>query len=676
MFSAYLEDFRNVKIIINSDIMIDKGNLYALFNDNKIKLNIVGEEYFGNKHHIYLEAEDDIEPMYDYKIICGELQAKLSLGKITRSRLFDEKYYFDEWLGYKYYKTKTIFRVWTPVAKEVKIVLNDQEYRLEYKNKGVWEITVKGDFDKASYYYLVRINNKFIKTVDPYANSSNANHEINYVINFKNTYQMKNSYYNKEDFKYLDAFIYELSVRDATSLVDVDNKGTYRALIDSASKNYGLGYIKNLGITHIQFLPIYAFGGVNELIKDQKQDGFLYNWGYNPMQYMVPSGFFSENPNDPYLRINELKELIDVIHSFNMGVNMDVVFNHVYDSKWYPFEKLVPGYTFRTDDRGYLTNSSWCGNDLKTDHLMIRKLIIDSVKLFQKEYKIDGFRFDLMGLIDIETINQTQKLVKKENPNAMIYGEGWNMDVKLPYEERANMNNCQKMPNVAFFNDYFRNVFKEKYLHGKPCDNNTIFNLIKGYTFGDNKFLSPNQSINYLECHDNYTLFDNITIKSQHLSCEQIKDFVKLGLAINVLATGICFIHAGMEKARTKKLYDNSYNLNDDVNGINWFNSINFTDTLKDLIEIKKKYKVFNYENIEDVNNHIFMEKDLDSNLLMIRYRDYNGTTLQMLISNDYEEKIRFFVPGTKMIFNGEKSVCEDVELIKINKPGLYLFEK
>ena len=676
MFSAYLEDFRNVKIIINSDIMIDKGNLYALFNDNKIKLNIVGEEYFGNKHHIYLEAEDDIEPMYDYKIICGELQAKLSLGKITRSRLFDEKYYFDEWLGYKYYKTKTIFRVWTPVAKEVKIVLNDQEYRLEYKNKGVWEITVKGDFDKASYYYLVRINNKFIKTVDPYANSSNANHEINYVINFKNTYQMKNSYYNKEDFKYLDAFIYELSVRDATSLVDVDNKGTYRALIDSASKNYGLGYIKNLGITHIQFLPIYAFGGVNELIKDQKQDGFLYNWGYNPMQYMVPSGFFSENPNDPYLRINELKELIDVIHSFNMGVNMDVVFNHVYDGKWYPFEKLVPGYTFRTDDRGYLTNSSWCGNDLKTDHLMIRKLIIDSVKLFQKEYKIDGFRFDLMGLIDIETINQIQKLVKKENPNAMIYGEGWNMDVKLPYEERANMNNCQKMPNVAFFNDYFRNVFKEKYLHGKSCDNNTIFNLIKGYTFGDNKFLSPNQSINYLECHDNYTLFDNITIKSQHLSCEQIKDFVKLGLAINVLATGICFIHAGMEKARTKKLYDNSYNLNDDVNGINWFNSINFTDTLKDLIEIKKKYKVFNYENIEDVDNHIFMEKDLDSNLLMIRYRDYNGTTLQMLISNDYEEKIRFFVPGTKMIFNGEKSVCEDVELIKINKPGLYLFEK
>lgn len=676
MFSAYLEDFRNVKIIINSDIMIDKGNLYALFNDNKIKLNIVGEEYFGNKHHIYLEAEDDIEPMYDYKIICGELQAKLSLGKITRSRLFDEKYYFDEWLGYKYYKTKTIFRVWTPVAKEVKIVLNDQEYRLEYKNKGVWEITVKGDFDKASYYYLVRINNNFIKTVDPYANSSNANHEINYVINFKNTYQMKNSYYNKEDFKYLDAFIYELSVRDATSLVDVDNKGTYRALIDSASKNYGLGYIKNLGITHIQFLPIYAFGGVNELIKDQKQDEFLYNWGYNPMQYMVPSGFFSENPNDPYLRINELKELIDVIHSFNMGVNMDVVFNHVYDGKWYPFEKLVPGYTFRTDDRGYLTNSSWCGNDLKTDHLMIRKLIIDSVKLFQKEYKIDGFRFDLMGLIDIETINQIQKLVKKENPNAMIYGEGWNMDVKLPYEERANMNNCQKMPNVAFFNDYFRNVFKEKYLHGKPCDNNTIFNLIKGYTFGDNKFLSPNQSINYLECHDNYTLFDNITIKSQHLSCEQIKDFVKLGLAINVLATGICFIHAGMEKARTKKLYDNSYNLNDDVNGINWFNSINFTDTLKDLIEIKKKYKVFNYENIEDVDNHIFMEKDLDSNLLMIRYRDYNGTTLQMLISNDYEEKIRFFVPGTKMIFNGEKSVCEDVELIKINKPGLYLFEK
>lgn len=676
MFSAYLEDFRNIKIIINSDIMLDKENLYALYNNKQVKLFIDNDEYFGEQHHVYLKSEEDIESMYDTIIKVGEYSSRLLLGKITRSPKFDEKYFFNDWLGFKYYKTKTIFRLWTPVAKEVKIILNENEYNLEYTSNGVWETTIKGNFDKASYYYLVRINDEFFKTLDPYAVSSNANHELNYVIDFKNTYQMNHSYYKCEKKGYLNSFIYELSVRDATSLVDVDNKGTYKALIDSVNKDYGLGYIKNLGITHIQFLPIYAFGGVDELKQNNYEEGFLYNWGYNPMQYMVPSGFFSLNPNDPYTRINELKELIDTIHSLNIGVNMDVVFNHVYDSKWYPFEKLVPGYTFRTDERGYLTNSSWCGNDLKTDHLMIRKLIIDSVIHFQKNYKIDGFRFDLMGLIDIETMNKIVNIVKKENPFAMIYGEGWNMDVKLPYENRANMQNSSKMPEIAFFNDHFRNVLKEKYLHSKECDNNVIFNLLKGYFYKEGTFLSPNQSINYLECHDNYTLFDNFVVKSQHLSYENIKDLTRLGLALNVLSTGICFIHAGMEKGRTKKLFDNSYNLNDEFNGINWYSSYDYTNTLKDLIKLKKEYNVFNYDNIDDVNKHILLEKDLDSNLLMIRYRDYNGTTLQMLISNDYEEKVRFFVPGTKMIFNGTQIVDEDVELIKINKPGLYLLKK
>ena len=676
MFSAYLEDFRDIKIIINSDITLDKNNLYALYNNKEVKLFVINEDNYENCRHIYLRSEEDLEPMYDTFIINGEFKSRLLLGKITRSINFDDKYFFKGWLGFKYYKSKTTFRLWTPVAKEIKIVLNNNEYNLSYTSNGVWETTIVGNFDKATYYYLVRINDEFVKTLDPYAVSSNANHELNYVIDFKNTYEMNYSYYKNEKNNYVNSFIYELSVRDATSLVNCDNKGTYKALTNSINEDYGLGYIKDLGITHIQFLPIYAFGGVDELIQDESKEGFLYNWGYNPMQYMVPSGFFSLNPSDPYARINELKELIDTIHSLNMGVNMDVVFNHVYDNLWYPFEKLVPGYTFRTDERGYLTNSSWCGNDLKTDHLMIRKLIIDSVIHFQKNYKIDGFRFDLMGLIDIDTMNQIVNIVKKENPNAMIYGEGWNMDVKLPYDKRANMHNSSQMPNIAFFNDYFRNILKEKYLHGKVCDNNVIFNLFKGYYYKEGTFLSPNQSINYLECHDNYTLFDNLVVKSQHLTYDNIRDFTRLGLAINVLATGICFIHAGLEKGRTKKLYDNSYNLTDKFNGINWFSQYDYTNTLKDLIKIKKEYDVFNNLTIEEVNKSINLEKDLDSNLLIIRYRDYKGTTLQMLISNDYEEKVRFFVPGTKLIFDGSKIVDEDIELIKITKPGLYLLKK
>ncbi len=674
MFSAYLEDFYDIKLILDNSIKLDNEHLYALYNDEKILLNVENSLVEGNKQHIYLKSEKLIEPFQDITIYNGYVNTKLKLGKITRSELFDKMYYFNDWLGFKYTNTSTTFRLWTPVSKEVRIVINNKKYNLTYSKKGVWEITINTDLDKVAYYYEIRIDDKFIKTVDPYAVSSNANHKLNYVIDFNKTYQMKNSYYEKDNFKYSDAFIYELSVRDATSLCRTEYPGTYDALRESVDKDYGLGIIKKLGMTHIQLLPIYAFGGVNEEVIWKDSPDFMYNWGYNPMQYMVPSGFFSKDANDPYARINELKELIDEIHNLQMGVNMDVVFNHVYDSMWFPLEKLVPGYSFRTDERGYLTNSSWCGNDLCTNHAMVRKLIIDSIKLFQEQYMIDGFRFDLMGLIDIETMKQINANTKKINPMSMVYGEGWNMDVKLPNSQRANMNNAKKMPFMGFFNDYFRNKLKEEYLLGKNVNDIEILNLIKGYFYGGGKFLSPNQSVNYIECHDNYTLYDNLKLNCNNYSNENLYDYIRLGLAINVLSTGITFIHAGMEKGRTKKLIDNSYNLSDDINGINWYSNFDVSNTLKDLILLKKKYDLFNLQTIEEIDKSIKLEKH--SELLTIRFTDNTGITLQMVISNSYESKSKFFVPGTKMIFNGKAIVNEEVDSVVINKPGLYLFEK
>ena len=674
MYSAYLEDFNDIKLIIDSGIMIDKENLYALFDNEKIKLYIEKEEYWGNKVHYYLKSEKELEPYKDIKLLVNpNLNVYVSLGKITRSKLFDKKYYFKDWLGFKYFKEYTIFRIWTPVSKEVRIVLKNKKFNLEYTKKGVWEIKIDGDLDKTPYYYEIRINDKFIKTVDPYAVSSNADHKVNYVVDLNKTYQMKYSYYENDNFSYNKTFIYELSVRDATSLIKHEFKGTYDALRESSDKDYGLGHIKNLGITHVQLLPIYAFGGVKEEVKDCESPDFMYNWGYNPMQYMVPSGFFAKDANDPYSRINELKELIDEIHSLNLGVNMDVVFNHVYDSKWYPMEKLVPGYTFRTDDRGYLTNSSWCGNDLNTNHLMIRKLIVDSVLYFQKFYMIDGFRFDLMGLIDIDTMKEVKKETDKNNNMSMIYGEGWNMDVLLPQASRASMNNAKKMPNIAFFNDYFRNKLKEEYLLGNSLNNIEILNLLKGYFYGGGKFLSSNQSINYLECHDNYTLHDNFIVKNGNYSQENINDYTCLGLGLNVLANGITFIHAGMEKGRTKKLIDNSYNLGDNVNGINWYPQFDYTNTLKDLIDIKKKYSLFTIDKVEEIDNSMSIDKYSD--ILTIRYK-YKDKILQMLISNNYKKYSKFFAPGTKLIFDGKNKTNKEVEAFEVSKPGVYLFEK
>lgn len=675
MYSAYIEDFYDIKLIIDSSIKFDKKELFALYKDEKVKLNVNEIQSVGNKLHIYLKSEVILEPHYEINLLINDENSVLvSLGKITRSSLFDQMYYFKGWLGFIYNKEKTTFRLWSPVSKEVNLVLNGTKYPLKYTKKGVWEKTLTGDLDKASYYYEVRINNKFVKTLDPYAVASSANDKINYVVDLNKTYQMQNKYYHSKDFRYNKNFIYELSVRDATSLCDVENYGTYDALRESADKNYGLGHIKSLGITHIQLMPIYSFGGVNEEVKDPNSPDFKYNWGYNPMQYMVPSGFYSKDANDPYARINELKELIDEIHRLGMGVNMDVVFNHVYDAKWYPMEKLVPGYTFRTDDRGYLSNSSWCGNDLNTNHLMIRKLIVDAVNHFQRFYMIDGFRFDLMGLIDIDTIKEIKQETSKNNPCTMLYGEGWNMDVLLDPSLRANMNNAKKLPFMGFFNDYFRNKLKEVYLLGKYVNDFELVNLLKGYTYNNGRFVSSNQSINYLECHDNYTLFDNLKVKGYHLTDQMIIDFTYLGLGLNVLSTGITFIHAGMETGRTKKLIDNSYNESDVVNGIDWFSNLDYSNCLKDLITIKKKYNVFNHEKIDDIDKCITKEEY--SEVLSLRYKDKSGPTLQMVITNNYESFTKFFAPGTKLVFDGRKLVNEEVSVFHINKPGVYLFEK
>lgn len=676
MFNAYLEDFYDIKIIIknshsfNDKIYLEQGNTIEL-------LSIVNIDYVYQDIHLYCKTKEIIKPYLDYFIrIEGNEKIPLRLGKITRSSIFDRLYYFDGWLGYKYSTDKTIFRVWSPVCKEIKVVVDDIEHQLKYIDRGVWETTLLGDFEKSKYYYLFRINDDFNKTLDPYANSSGANHEFNYIVDLSKTYKLKKDYYKAHD---NCKIIYELSIRDATSKVDCKNKGSYDALTASVNTDYGLGYIKNLGITHLQLMPIFAFGGVNEDIQDSDVSNFKYNWGYNPMQYNVPSGFFSIKPNDPYNRINALKKLIDTIHSLDVGVNMDVVYNHVYDSTWFPFEKLVPGYTFRTDSQGFLTNSSWCGNDLRTDALMIRKYIIDSILFYQEFYKIDGFRFDLMGLIDVDTINIIKEKVQKNNPHAMIYGEGWNMDVNLKYALRANMNNSKKLLGVGFFNDYFRNVLRGSagyigFASGKKVNINILERLVKGYYYENGEFNDASQSINYVECHDNYTFVDLLKINLPQVTMSQIQDYVRLSLGMVLLSFGTSFIHAGEALLRTKEGIDNSYDLNDNINGIKWHNEYNVTDTLIDLIFLKKKFKVFNNLSKKEINTRVWTDRR--SAVPSFRIIDNDGTIIQMFVCNNYEKYQKYFAPGTTMIFNGERIVSENVQKFEFSKPGVYLFLK
>lgn len=670
---AYLEDFRCIKMIVQDALEINELSLIDAHHQ-MVPFYIQNQEKYSGETHIYLTTQSDLMPYIDYQIyINSTICIFVELGKIARSIQFDEKFYFEDWLGFHYTKEKTTFRLWTPASKEVDLILEDVAYPMTYTRQGVWETTIESDLDQCRYYYRYRINQTFQTTIDPYGISSATNHTWNYVIDWNKTYPMQSGHYQKSHFQYTDAIVYELNIRDATSKIkslSPSKKGTYLGLAKSMHQSYGLGYIQSLGVTHIQLMPIFAFAGVDEEIQDANHSAFQYNWGYNPMQYFVPSGFFSEFPNDPYARINELKQCIDAIHSIGLGVNMDVVFNHVFDAQWFPMERLMPGYTFRIDDSGYLTDSSWCGNDCNTNHLMVRKLICDVIHHFQVYYQIDGFRFDLMGLIDIETIQKIEQQVKVQNPFAMLYGEGWTMDVKLPITDRANLQNVNRLPHIAFFNDRFRNQIKcfstGEYL--KPLE---LLDLLRGCTTYQSTLLAPTQSINYVECHDNATYFD-YCIK-QNIPREQIIDNARLALGLVILASGIPFIHAGEELLRTKKGVENSYQSGDEINGIDWNCDYSIYNSLVDLIAIRKKYDVFRYHQKEDVESKIKLEKTND--VISIRLTGCNGT-LQLVVSNDYEMKIKYFAPGTYLIYNGQSRCCQEVDKIIISKPGVYVLEK
>ena len=670
---AYLEDFRCIKLIVKDALEI---NELSLMNSQYqiIPFSIQHQENNSYETCFYLITECDLMPYRDYHIcINTTICIFVELGRIARSTQFDEMFYFEDWLGFRYTKEKTTFRLWTPVAKEVDLMLDDIAYPMVYTKKGVWEVTIERDVEKCKYWYQFRINQSFLTTIDPYGISSTSNHRWNYVIDWTKTYAMQAGYYQSSHFQYTDAIIYELNIRDATSKVKAlpaSKRGTYQGLTESMHKPYGLGYIQSLGVTHIQMMPIFAFAGVDEEIQDANHSSFRYNWGYNPMQYFVPSGFFSECPNDPYARINELKQCIDAIHSMGLGVNMDVVFNHVFDAKWFPMEQLVPGYTFRTDDRGYLTDSSWCGNDCHTNHRMVRKLICDAIHHFQVNYRIDGFRFDLMGLIDIKTILAIEQQVKKQNPLAMLYGEGWTMDVNLPQNERANLQNAYFLPHIAFFNDRFRNETK-CFSIGKALDTLELFHLFQGCTTYQGTLLAPSQSVNYVECHDNATYFD-YCIK-QNIAQDQVIDYVRLALGLVVLSSGIPFLHAGEELLRTKKGIENSYQSLDDINGIDWTRDNTAYESLIDLIAIRKKYDVFRYYQKEDVENKIRLEKSDD----VISFRlSSPQTTIQVVISNHYEVSTKYFAPGTYLIYDGQSRCYQEVDKIIISKPGVYVLEK
>ncbi len=680
---AYIDSYEIITILLDKDIDPLNRRFYLIDNTKKmkIKLNIINyyEEYFSNKYII--QNIPNLKLNCDYYIVSdlGD-ECLLRSGSIIRCEEFEAEFKYDGPLGFEYSKEKTTFRIWSPVAKEIEIELidgdNRSRYPLIYKDKGVWEITIHKDLDSVGYLYYVRIFEDFKCICDPYAISSSANGEYNYVIDIKKLYKMK---HKKPSFsgRYTDSIIYEASVRDYTYYLSNENKGTFEGLIDNKG-NTGLDYISDLGVTHLQLLPVFDFGGVDDVNKN-----YLYNWGYNPEQYFIPCGWYSKNPDDPYSRINELLRLVDEAHKRGLRINLDVVFNHVYKYEEFPFDYLVPGYFYRVDNGGTMSNASFCGNDIATERYMASRFVIDVLKYYAKIFNVSGFRFDLMGLLDIDTLNKAYLELIKIDKDIMLYGEGWNMPNPLPNHKRPHMLNHRKIPNYAFFNDRFRDCIRGSQYNkdnsisfGASEIGFDLFHLATGSCLDYYKFDNPNQTVNYVECHDNYTFYDyGITYLNKEE--DKVIDAARLALEATIISLGIPFIHGGEEFFRTKQGVENSYNTKDSINMIDYNRRdkyISMVNTVKDLIKIRKEYDVFRMDNREIVKRSSHLLEglmDFHTVVYMLEGTNYN---IYVIIKNDYKERETKF-NDLEMIFDGDKkcSIKGDVRIL--NRPGVYLFK-
>ena len=500
----------------------------------------------------------------------------LDVTEATTFPDFDERYYYDgDDLGCTFTKEKTTFAIWAPLAS--KVVLSYRKkgtvqfvpVNMKRTACGVYRATLEGNHELTQYHFFVTNSEITRKVTDPYAKCSTINGEESVVADWSKLKAHSNRVCLPVMNSYTDTVIYEAHVRDMTISKDTDivHKGTFLGMVEEGRKTTGgnpagLDHILSLGVTHVQLLPIYDYKTVDE---GNPESG--YNWGYDPAQYFVPEGSFASVLLDPYSRIRDCKQMIGTFHKKGISVVMDVVFNHVYEYENSVFEHVVPNYYFRHRSSGTMANTSGCGDDLASERPMVRKLIVDACMHWIDEYAIDGFRFDLMGIIDCDTLNEIATKARARYRNFILYGEGWNMggEVKQPL---GHMGNYKLLPEFGFFNDYYRESFKRLFVEDRNAVNDckhVLCGSCVDYLF-PGKFDNANQSINYVECHDNATFYDFVSARRGDLSEEDRLKIVEGATKAILFSIGVPFIHMGQEVGLTKFGEENTYNKGDRYN--------------------------------------------------------------------------------------------------------------
>lgn len=560
------------------------------------------------------------------------------------SEEFEAMYtYTGDDLGACWQPDHTDFRVWAPMAQAVFVLMyrsdrpgtDDFICSLPMKAdvNGTWAASREGDCSGIYYTYRVTIDGVQSETCDSYGRSTGVNGKRSMVVNLQATNPpgWENDRSPTFSGSYTDYVIYELHLRDISvgASSGILAKGKYLGLAQTGSRTKsglptGLDYIRQLGVTHVHLLPVFDFGSVDEA--DPKHHP--YNWGYDPVNFNVPDGSYASDPSNGYVRIREFKQLVQALHRSGLGVIMDVVYNHVYHTFEFSMNRLTPMYFSRQDEAGNLSNGSFCGNDTASERSMVRKFIVDSVSYWADEYHIDGFRFDLAGLLDVTVIQQTIQTVRQKHPHVMFYGEGWCMDTQVTKKDvpLAVQANAWMLPSFAFYNDTIRDT-----LCGSVFDSRALGFATGAWTPRDDLqscFLGrpgwavqPTQVVNYISCHDNFTLHDRIAEALPQADEPEIAARCRLAGAFNLLSVGIPFFQAGEEMLRAKtdstgRRVSNSYRSSDRVNAIRW-NSLKEPQVFgtqqyyKGLIALRKAHVLLRIGSAEKAARSIRMMQDI-----------------------------------------------------------------
>lgn len=536
-------------------------------------------------------------------------------------------------LGLIYSKSSSVLKIWSPVAEKAEVLIYKEgsggsaieTIAMQKSESGTWTAVLNGDYDGKFYVFRIQQDGKWLDEVpDPYAKIVGVNGKRAMIADLKNT--NPENWLNDKSVAIANAtnaIIYELHIRDASISANsgINAKGKFIGLTESGTKNTeglstGLDHLKELGVTHIHLLPSFDYNSVDE----SKPDSLQYNWGYDPLNYNAPEGSYSSNPYDGRMRIREFKQLIKTLHDNGLNVVMDVVYNHTALTESSYFNQLVPGYYYRQNADGKFSNATACGNETASERPMVRKFILESMKYWVEEYHIDGFRIDLMGVHDIETMNAVSKELRKIKPGILLYGEGWTAGASpLPDSLRALKKYAYKLDHIAVFSDDIRDGIKGSvfdhedrgFASGKAGMEESIkFGVVASckhpqvhyekVNYSKAPYASqPYNTVTYCECHDNHVLWDKLKISAKDVTETERKEMHKLALSIVLTSQGITFLHAGTEFLRSKNGIENSFQSPDSINAIDWSLKSKNKDVfnhVKGLIEMRKQHPAFRME--------------------------------------------------------------------------------